>query len=116
MSRFGAPVVALLLALLPAAAPAQAQSDDPHEAIFELAAIEADHEICGFALSDEQQDVIAQRRDALVTRGDVSEAEVAATREQVTTALRRQREDGLCRPDGAEERLYKRRLTGLGLL
>ena len=95
--------------------PAQAQSEDPQDALYDLAAIEADHEICGFPLSDEQQDVIAQRRDALVTRGDVSEAEVTAVREQVATALRHQKTDELCRQDGAEARLYRRRLTDLGL-
>ena len=96
--------------------PARAQSDGPQDALYDLVSIEADHEVCGFALSDEQQEVIAQRRDALITRGDISEAEAAAVREQVTTALQRQKADGLCRPDGAEARLYQRRLTDLGLL
>lgn len=96
--------------------PAQAQSDDPQDALYDLATIEADHEICGFPLSDEQQEVIAQRREALVTRGDVSETEATTVREQVATAIRRQEAEGLCRQDGAEARLYKRRLTDLGLL
>lgn len=107
-----------LVALLAIAAltPAWAQSDDPRDIAYDLAAIEADHEICGFPLTDEQQDVVTQRRDALVTRGDVSEADVSTVTEQVKAALQRQRDEGLCRPDGAEARLYKRRLTALGLL
>ncbi len=104
------------LTFLMTVAPVRAQSADPEDEIYELAALEADHEICGFPLSDEQQDVIAQRRDALVTKGDVSESDVAAVEEQVRTAARRQQGDGLCRPDGAEARLYQRRLTHFGLL
>ena len=99
-----------------ACVPASAQSDDPRDIIYDLAAIEADHDICGFPLTDEQQDVVTQRREALVTRGDISEADVSTVTEQVKASLQRQRDEGLCRPDGAEARLYKRRLTALGLL
>lgn len=109
------PALVALLALA-ALTPAWAQSDDPRDVIYDLAAIEADHETCAFPLTDEQQDVVTQRRDALVTRGDVSETDVSTVTEQVKAALQRQRGEGLCRPDGAEARLYKRRLAALGLL
>jgi hypothetical protein len=107
---------AVLTGILASAGPLCAQSGDPHDEVYDLATVEADHALCGFALTDEQQDVIAQRRDALITRGDVTEGEIAAVREQVSAALASQKAEGLCRPDGPEAKAYKRRLTTLGLL
>lgn len=105
-----------LVAALSVASPAIAQSGSLQDAAYDLATIEADHEVCGFPLSDEQEDVIAQRRDAMVTRGDMSEADIASLREQVKAAARRQKDEGLCRPNGPEAQAYKRRITSLGLL
>lgn len=108
--------VAVLVSALAPVAPLRAQPVDPQDEIYDLAAVEVDHELCGFPLTDEQQDVIAQRRDALVTRGDASEGDLASIREQVSASLGRLKAEGLCRPDGAEAKAYRRRLTSLGLL
>lgn len=110
------PVAAVAACMLAPLLPLHVQAGDVSDEIYDLATIEVDHELCGFPLSDEQQNVIAQRRDALVTRGDASESDVASVREQVSASMARQKAEGLCRPDGAEAKAYKRRLTSLGLL
>jgi hypothetical protein len=102
-----------LLAML-AAGPVHAQSVD--DQVFDLASIEAAHEICHFDLTDEQQDVIEQRRQALTDHDGISAAEMASVGDQVAASLRKQVPEGLCRPDGPEAKLYRRKLAAYGLL
>ncbi|MDX7950639.1 hypothetical protein P7D22_05530 [Lichenihabitans sp. Uapishka_5] len=83
---------------------------------YDLAAIEADHAVCGFPLSDEQEDIMGQRREALTTSGRVSESDLATLQGQLIESFEAQRPEGLCRDNGPEAQLYTRRLTRFGLL
>ena len=103
----------LLLSLLAATA-AWSEDAAPRDELETLATIETVHDLCGFDLSDAQQDAVIKRRQALVDDGGVSEQDVATIRDTIGAALARQVADGLCKPQGAEARLYKRLLTELG--
>ena len=95
---------------------AHAQSSPPHEQVYDLATITAAHEVCSFALSDEQLEIIDQREQTLADQDGITAAELASVVAEVTASLRRQAGDGVCRPDGAEARLYRNKLAEYGLL
>ena len=107
---------AALLALRLATGTVQAQSAPPHDQVFDLATIRAVHEVCGFALSDEQIEIIDGHEQALSDRDGIASAEFAAVTAEVTASMRRQVGEGVCKPNGAEAQLYQHKLAEYGLL
>lgn len=104
------------LVLATAASLAQAQSAPPHDQVFDLATIQAAHDVCGFDLTDEQLEVVDQRRQSLADHDGISTEEMTAVTGQVTASLQRQMPEGVCKPNGPEALLYKRKLAEYGLL
>ena len=104
--------VALALSvLLTLGGTALAQDDDPREQVIDLATIEVAHDLCGFDLSEAQEDAIGKRRQALVDDGSVTAADIASVQDEIGTSMRRQVAEGLCKPDGPEARLYRQLLA-----
>jgi hypothetical protein len=91
-----------------------AQDADPRDQLMALATIEVAHDLCGFDLSDAQEDAIVKTRGKLIDDGAVSDADAAAIHDEIASSMARQVPEGLCKPDGAEARLYKRKLAELG--
>lgn len=106
----------LIFGLALAAPPAHAQSAAPHDQVFDLATIRAAHEVCGFDLSDEQLAVLDGREQALTDQDGIPPDEFSSVVAEVTSSLRRQVGEGICKANGAEAQLYRRKLAEYGLL
>jgi hypothetical protein len=108
--------VAALGLWLMATGTGHAQSAPPHDQVFDLATIRAAHEVCSFALTDEQIEIIDQREQSLADQEGIAPAELASVTAEVTASLRRQSNEGVCKANGAEAQLYQRKLAEYGLL
>ena len=109
--RIGRRAVGLLGLLL--AGPALADDADARDRLIDLATIEATHDLCQFDLSDAQEVSIAKTREHLLERGAVTETDIADVQDEIMSALTRQVSEGLCKPGGAGERLYRNQVKTL---
>ena len=95
-------------------APAVAQEESARDRLIDLATIQVSRELCHFDLTDAQDDALTAARNKLLDDGEVSDTEVTDIHDQLSAAMARQVSEGLCRSNGAGERLFKQKLAALG--
>ncbi len=87
--------------LLLAAAPAAAQSDGAlREQLLQLYRVTISQDICSFPLTDAQADAVSRRTDDLEARLSLEEAEAQKLYDQLEAQMAKQKDAGLCNPEG----------------
>lgn len=94
--------------------PAAAQQN-PRDLLIDLATVEVAHDLCGFDLTDAQDDMLTARRNKLVDDGAVTGDDIASVHDALASAMARQVPEGLCRKGGAGERAYREKLDALAV-
>ncbi|MBL8590861.1 MAG: hypothetical protein JNK46_20185 [Methylobacteriaceae bacterium] len=73
---------------------------DAREQLLQLYRITISQDICSFPLTDQQADVVTRRTDDLESRLDLTEAEAQKLYDQLEAQMLKQKDAGLCNPDG----------------
>lgn len=111
--RAAGAIVALGLLAAPLA-PALAQSDSENrEKLLQLYRITISQDICSFPLTDAQADAVSRRTDELESRLNLDEGDAQKLYDQLEAQMTKQKEAGLCSPDGAWAKAYTSFVEGL---
>lgn len=105
---------AVAAACLAGVGTASAETQSPRDRLIDLATIQVYHELCRFDLSDAQESAIAAFRDSFVDLGEVSSLEITDLHDELSAAMARQVDEGLCKPGGPGARDYQDKLDHLG--
>jgi hypothetical protein len=100
-------IIGLMLASTALAAP----SDE--DRLIELDRIAISHDLCGFALSDEQSEALEEETDKVVAALGYGEDDAQKLYDQINEEMQRQKPAGLCNPKGEWGQMYDKAVGDL---
>lgn len=90
-----------------------AQSEDPHDTLINLDMLQISKDLCGFAITDAQADVISSQIEQITEALNMSDDQSQKLYVQLHEQMTRQKPAGLCAPKGAWAKLFAKLLAAL---
>lgn len=107
-------LAAMALLGLCASAGAQQNDQERRETLISLYMVTVAQDLCGFAVSDAQAEALTKKSDDLEDKLGMSEDEADKIYSQIEDQMKKQKDAGLCKPDGEGAKQFNKTLETLG--